>query len=180
MTAASSPGARVKLLTHGPRSAALSVELAGALPPPFRVEEREPLELALDALLDRQRGQLDASRLLELLPRAPGAHLLALVDVDLFLPVLTYVFGASELGGGRSVLSLARLAPADAGAELLLRRTVVEAVHELGHGLGLVHCAVPACPMHRTLWPEAIDLKGSAPCPACRRALEDALAPAAI
>jgi archaemetzincin len=166
----------VTLLAHGPRAAAVADELAPALPPPFQVRVREAVALDLDALLDRQRGQLDARALLQRLPpAAPGVHLLALVEVDLFLPVLTYVLGASELGRRRSVLSLARLVPPDAGPGLLLYRASVEAVHELGHGLGLVHCAVPACPMHRTLWPEAIDLKQPLPCPSCLAAIRAGL-----
>lgn len=169
--------ARVTLLARGPRAVALADELSRALPPPFRVAAREPLALDLDAPLDRQRGQLDASWLLEQLPPVPpGARLLALVEVDLFLPALTYVFGASVLGRGRSVLSLARLSPPDAGPGLLLHRASIEAVHELGHGLGLVHCAVPTCPMHRTLWPEGIDLKQLVPCPTCRSSIDEALA----
>jgi archaemetzincin len=148
--------------------------LSAALPAPLRVRSRAPLGLDLEPLVDRQRGQLDASRLLELLP-APAAGddlVLALVTVDLFLPVLSYVFGASTLGAGRSVLSLGRLraelsSPTEDARRLLARRATIEAVHELGHGLGLVHCPAPGCPMHRTLWPEAVDLKAPEPCPAC-------------
>ena len=47
------------------------------------------------------------------------------------------------------------------------RRITVEAVHELGHGMGLVHCVVPDCAMHRSLWPEGVDLKRPEYCPAC-------------
>lgn len=68
------------------------------------------------------------------------------------------------------MVSWARLGEDDGRWEMGVvteRRVLVEAVHELGHALGLPHCAVPTCAMHRSLWPESIDLKDAAYCPTC-------------
>jgi archaemetzincin len=158
--------------------------LLDRLPPPFAGGRAEPCGIDLEPCRDERRGQLDAGCLLELLPEPPAdTAVLLLTQADLFLPVFSYVLGASQLGARRSVLSLARLEldgdpparGADAMPPPLLRRALVESLHELGHGLGLVHCPVPDCAMHRTHWPEALDLKAAAYCPSCRDALDRAL-----
>jgi len=92
---------------------------------------------------------------------------------DLYLSALTYVFGLSELGSRRGVLSSARLCALEqkSMSPLGVRRVLIEAVHELGHTVGLLHCPIPSCAMHRTLWPEAVELKSPTYCPACREAI---------
>ena len=181
---------RTRILEAGAPVGLGEAVLAG-LPPPFQGGRVEQASLDLTPCRDALRDQVDASCLLQRLP-APQAGwvVLLLTGVDLFLPVLTYVFGASQLGAGKSVLSSARLhlAGPDAGAaptppgraalgernllpRLLVRRALVESLHELGHAMGLTHCVVPDCAMHRSLWPEAIDLKAAAYCPSCRAVL---------
>ncbi len=168
---------RVRILELGGPLPGLAAAVLAGLPAPFAGGEVLTSAQDLAPCRDDRRGQVDASCLLGLLPD-PGAGwlVLGLAGVDLFLPVLTYVFGASTLGGRRSVLSTARLRldddPPGPVTSPLVRRTTVESMHELGHALGLVHCAVGECAMHRTLWPEAIDLKLAEYCPACRGVLE--------
>jgi archaemetzincin len=94
-------------------------------------------------------------------------RLLGVTDVDLFIPVLTFVFGEAQLGGRAAVMSLARLAEA-ANAARLEARAVKEAVHELGHTFGLVHCPSAACVMSRSPGLTAVDLKGDRLCADCR------------
>jgi len=140
------------------------------LPAPLQAAEPVELLLDLEPCRDGVRGQVDAGCLVDRLPPPPpGWTLLGLTGADLFLPALTHVFGASRLGQRRGVLSWARLGDPP---ERLGRRLLVEAVHELGHSAGLVHCPVGDCAMHRTLWPEGIDLKRPDYCPGCRAALE--------
>jgi archaemetzincin len=161
----------------------IGAKLLARLGRPFAGGSVARSRVDLEPLRDRARGQVDAARLVERLPRPTSARsLLALTSSDLFLPVLTYVFGLSELGGRRGVLSLARLRPEAAPREpperteeRLLRRVTVEAMHELGHTLGLVHCPVQECPMRRILWPEALDIKGTELCPSCLLAAGAAL-----
>lgn len=165
---------KVRLLEIGRLPLGLSQWLQKRLPPPFSPGEIVPLRLDLSACRDVHRNQLDAQCVLDALPPAPEGHLLlALVADDLFFSVMTYVFGLTELGARRGVLSCHRLADDLEGREEVLRqRALVEAVHELGHGVGLVHCQVNECAMHRTLWPEGIDTKEPRLCPTCLSALQ--------
>lgn len=153
----------------------LGPHLLASLPAPFRSGEVVRVDLPLTGLIDPARGQVDAALLLDQVP-APerGWVVLALLGRDLFLPALTYVFGASALGRHRAVLSWARLVPDERPLDRrnLQARLSVETAHELGHAVGLRHCPLAACPMSRTLWPEAIDLKDRAYCPTCRAAID--------
>jgi archaemetzincin len=153
----------------------LAQRLLADLPTPFAGGHVASLPVDTRTFFDRHRRQVDAAALLEALePPPPGEVLLALTADDLFVSVMSYVFGLTELGARRGVLSLARLGE---GAPLALEtRTLVEAIHELGHGLGLVHCPVADCAMHRTLWPEQIDLKRAEYCPSCLETLLSSLA----
>lgn len=131
---------------------------------------------------DRPRGTLDPRRrqhasgavlrwLLEAGP--PGGKVLAITDQDLFIPILTYVFGEAQLGGAAAVCSTARLAEGVevAGPRLLTERLAKEAVHEVGHAFGLRHCDTPACVMGRSAGLRGVDEKSHLLCDVCRRRL---------
>jgi archaemetzincin len=106
---------------------------------------------------------------------SPDTKYLAVLAHDLFIPILTYVFGEAELGGDVAIVSYHRLQNEVYGLapdpHLLSERLRKEAVHELGHTFGLVHCSLQECVMHTSTYVEDIDLKGSSFCPACRDAL---------
>jgi archaemetzincin len=166
---------------------------------PIFLAERRPLVQVLGAALERvldvavvtrqrgfdpeqaydaSRGQYSSRRLLELLlANADPAsdRVLGVAGVDLFVPVLTYVFGEAQLGGRAAVVSLHRLRPdlygLPADERLLARRLVTEAVHELGHTWNLLHCRVQSCAMHASTYAEEIDLKTPELCPDCRGAV---------
>jgi archaemetzincin len=59
--------------------------------------------------------------------------------------------------------------PPDPG--LLAARLEKEAIHEVGHTLGLVHCTDGACVMHASTYVEEIDLKDAQFCASCRPAV---------
>lgn len=127
---------------------------------------------------DASRGQYSSTLLLaDLLAGPPdGADkVLGVTSVDLFIPVLTYVFGEAQLGGRAAVVSAHRLRPEVYGLApddaLLGERLVKEAVHELGHAHGLVHCPDPDCVMHTSTYVEEIDLKSAGLCETCRGAI---------
>jgi len=124
-------------------------------------------------VFDPQRGQTSSTGVLEWLRAtgpAPARKLLGITDVDLFIPILTFVFGEAQLGGTTAVVSTARLAPAGVVRDddrLLAARLVKEAVHELGHTFGLVHCADTRCVMARSASLTDVDVKGAGLCQDC-------------
>lgn len=169
----------VRLVVLGESPPGLAESLARGLPWPYGEGVVEAAGRLDAGCYDRHRAQYDASRLVASLePPPPGWTALGVTGLDLFLPPLAYVFGVSELAGRRGVVSWARLRPEveePLPSPHLLRRLTVEAVHELGHTIGLLHCVVPECAMHRSLFAEAVDLKHPEYCPACADTLRATL-----
>jgi archaemetzincin len=102
----------------------------------------------------------------------PDTRLLAVTPFDLFIPILTFVFGEAQLEGRCAVVSAFRLRQEFYGLpsnnELLASRLVKESAHELGHTLGIAHCDDYGCvmaPSHAVEW---IDLKSMSLCESCR------------
>ena len=131
--------------------------------------------LDVQAAFDRNRGQYNSSMiLLALLQALPqkGAKFIGLVDVDLFIPVLTFVFGEAQLDGNVAIASTYRLHNELYGlgedSELLVQRLEKEVVHELGHTFNLIHCRDHACVMHSSTFVEDIDLKSNVLCVSCK------------
>jgi archaemetzincin len=124
------------------------------------------------------RDQTDADRLLASLEaRAAGseAALVGVTDLDLGIPVFTFVFGRARESGRAAVVSVARLDPAFYGlppdGDLRAQRTVLEILHELGHVAGLRHCRHHACLMRFAGSVAAVDVRGSAFCSGCSERL---------
>lgn len=129
---------------------------------------------AFDAKRNQYWSTPILSHLESLAPR-PSDRVLGIADVDLFIPILTYVFGEALLDRPPAIISLHRLHPTfyglpDDPARLLLRAQT-EAVHELGHTFGLIHCADYACVMHASRVADEIDLKGPGFCDDCAATL---------
>ena len=147
-------------------TARVSAEFGG----PVRNMELGSVDFAYDA----QRRQYGSIPVLDsLLQRCPqdAAKLLAITERDLFIPVLTFVFGQAQLGGRVGVVSLARLRQEFYGLpgdrEIFLRRLHKETLHETGHLFGLVHCAERTCAMSLATTVRQIDMKDDAFCAAC-------------
>jgi archaemetzincin len=140
-----------------------------------------PLPFDLDALFNARRNQYHSTDILEhLLKHMPQdtGRILAVTDLDLYIPILTFVFGEAQLRGRAAVVSCHRLRNEFYGLPqnntLLLERLVKEAIHELGHTFGLVHCENPMCVMHASTYVEEIDLKDYHFCPDCNALLKNA------
>jgi len=125
------------------------------------------------------RGQWGSVAFLEaLLGRVPPgiSRFLGVTERDLFVPVLSFVYGQAQLGGKVAVVSLARLRPEfhglPAAPAVLARRAATESVHEVGHTFGLVHCLDRSCPMSLSIDLPDLDGKTETPCAACRALLE--------
>ena len=92
------------------------------------------------------------------------AAVLGIIDRDLFVPPLNFVFGEADAAMQTAIISLARLRPEFYGLppddRLLRSRAVKEAIHEIGHMYGLTHCPDPECVMFFFNRLEDTDTKG--------------------
>lgn len=123
---------------------------------------------------DAQRGQYSSILVLrDLAARCPEAavKLLAVTEQDLFIPMLTFIYGQAQLGGTLGIISLARLRQEFYGLppnrELLLARARKEALHEAGHTFNLIHCGDKSCAMCLSTNIRQLDLKNDRYCEAC-------------
>jgi len=130
--------------------------------------------------LHAERQQYHSSEVLAAMQRYVSSstwRLLGITHLDLYIPILTFVFGEAQLGGPSAVVSYHRLQQEFYGLpqdrDLLANRLLVESVHELGHTLHLTHCHDYQCamaPAHAVEW---IDIKDSGFCEDClARALQ--------
>jgi len=122
-----------------------------------------------------ERQQYHSSELLAHLQglcTADSWRILGVTAVDLYIPILTFVFGEAQIGGPCAIVSLHRLTQEFYGLpgdrDVLHRRLLKEAVHELGHTVNLTHCDDYRCAMAPSHAVEWIDLKESELCETCQ------------
>lgn len=127
---------------------------------------------------DAHRSQYEATALLKaalLVRPADVDRLLVVTDKDIFIPMLTFIFGQAQVEGPTALLSLARLKQEFYGMtgrrDLMLERARKEIVHELGHTFGLVHCQDRQCAMALSINVTNIDIKRDSLCGGCARNL---------
>ena len=135
-----------------------------------------------DRAFDERRSQYNVLRLIEALEeRGFGEELkvVAVLNVDLFIPIFTHVFGEAQEGGKFALVSLFRLSQNEDGTRCpphtLLERLAKVSVHEAGHLFDLVHCADPACLMHFSGTVSDLDAITLTLCRYCHEFLNEAL-----
>jgi archaemetzincin len=142
----------------------------------FRVPT-EVLQVRLDPefAYHPERQQYHSSEILQAMQIYRGAdswRLLGVTGVDLYIPILTFVFGEAQMGGPCGLVSAHRLQQEFYGlppdCEVVQERLLKEAVHELGHTVDLTHCDDYQCAMAPSHAVEWIDLKESTLCEACQ------------
>ena len=170
----------VHLLPVGKVDLSLLQDLRAAIPRSLPVVcEILPYELDPKPSYHTERQQYHSSEILQrmqALVRPQDWRFLAIADVDLYIPILKYVFGEAQMGGPCAVVSIHRLHQEFYGLErddaLLRQRLLKESVHELGHTLDLRHCQDYNCVMASSHSVEWIDLRESMFCDSCRYQLE--------
>lgn len=135
-----------------------------------------------DGAFDPKRNQFEAIHILRAViehSRSDADRTLGIVNDDLFIPMLTFVFGQAQLKGKVALMSLARLRQEyyglPANSPLYLKRVEKEAMHELGHTFGLIHCTNKECVMALSNSIQQVDIKAAEYCRSCTIFLHDSL-----
>lgn len=173
-------------------AASLKIKLVpvGSLPPPLLSFLQEGLAQKLGAIVQvggnlplpgshpEGRRQYPGEPFLTVLAAARTPEdevILGVTGVDLSAPGLNFVFGLADPRSHCAVISLARLYPESYGQprspQLFKKRVLKEAVHEIGHILGLGHCPDPACIMFFSNSLADTDRKGPGFCARCQELL---------
>ena len=143
--------------------------------------EMIPILPNVDFALNPERRQFHSTailaRLAEMMP-AGTFKVIAITEFDLFIPILTHVYGEAQLGGKAAIISLFRLQeglPSSGANPSIGNRAVKEAIHELGHTFNLRHCPEKTCIMHYCRSVRDVDRKSDQLCRHCTVMLNDEL-----
>jgi archaemetzincin len=145
----------------------------------------QPQALDITFAFDPKRGQYHSTSILQhLAANVSGSRILGVAPCDLYVPILTFVFGEAQVEGDCAVVSTARLREEFYGLppreDLLHERLMKEAAHELGHTFGLRHCDNWRCVMASSYAVERIDVKGAEFCQDCRGSISARTTPSSI
>ena len=141
--------------------------------------ETSPILQDISFALDDNRNQYHSTAVLDRLAANIPPHavrVLAIAQVDLFIPILTHVYGEAQLGGAACIVSTFRLNEGRSGLNIspkYIDRIVKEAIHELGHTFNLRHCPEHSCIMHYCRNEEDVDRKSDQLCRYCVIMLQD-------
>ncbi len=131
--------------------------------------------MALSVYYDASRKQYNGNGLLQEIESrfaTETTKTLGLFNVDLFIPILTYIFGQAFLNGNSGIASIYRLSNERYGLKkdqtVFIDRIRKEVIHELGHTFGLIHCTNPTCVMRSSTYVEDIDQKEHMLCTKCK------------
>lgn len=141
----------------------------------LKVEVLGEVPLPVDAYNTDRQQYLSLMIIEEIARMDIEGLVLGIAGEDLYAQGLNYVFGEADPEKGVTLISIARLRQEFYGGrpdpERLTERTVKEAVHEVGHLMGIPHCPNPACVMRYSNTLSHTDRKSSELCTLCRRKL---------
>ncbi len=168
----------------GPVRPSVTEAIAGLVRSEFELEAAMLPEVPVPGdALDEGRQQYSSSRIMQMLVSlCPGDafRMFGITQYDLYIPMLSFVFGQAQLNGRVALLSLGRLRQEFYGVRedenVLRERVVKETLHELGHTFGLIHCLDKDCPMSLSTTVQLLDHKSSDYCASCETMLHGALA----
>lgn len=142
-------------------------------------EITETMEMP-DEAYDRERNQYHSTVIIKKLRthRTSNSHkILGVTEHDIFVPEFNYVFGQADINGPGAVISLHRLRQRfygkDDDDEIFHRRTMKEAIHELGHAWGVMHCKNSKCIMYFSSIIEDTDKKLPEFCEKCKKIFDN-------
>jgi archaemetzincin len=132
------------------------------------------IDIDLSDSYSPERKQYYSTKIIESALNKTGyadGKVLMITELDLYVPVLTFIFGEAQFKGKHSVVSVCRLHEefytGHTNEELFYERTKKEVLHELGHNFGLLHCFDWDCVMHSSNGIEEVDIKGGFYCKSC-------------
>jgi archaemetzincin len=121
------------------------------------------------------RHQFLSERVLEFISNNFKGRTLGILDEDLYTGELNFIFGQAQMRGKAAIISIHRLKPTfyknEADKDLLTQRVVKEAIHEVGHMLGLNHCNSSGCVMNFSNTIIDVDRKTKDLCDSCKNKL---------
>jgi archaemetzincin len=166
----------IKLISYGQFESEFLSNIAESISNEFAIPvEIEEKYIELSSYYDPGRRQYDANKLLKLTDSystVKSIKRIGLFRVDLFIPILTYIFGQAFLNGHTGIASVYRLRNElygiEPSEEKLRERFKKVIIHELGHTFGLKHCHTPSCVMLSSTYMEDIDQKDKSFCTKCR------------
>jgi archaemetzincin len=125
-----------------------------------------------------KRGQYYAEAILDeiIKNKRTNTIVLGIIDKDLYVHGLNFVFGIADPTRKSALISITRLRESfyrlPENHNVLRKRVITEAIHELGHVLGLGHCQNPKCVMFFSNSLKDTDRKGPHFCTNCKAILQ--------
>lgn len=165
----------ITLVTFGYFEPSLIEKIINAVQNEFhcKVIQKEAL-IDLSEYFDSSRRQYNGDKILKsimLYPSHTSSKVLGLLQVDLYIPILTFIFGQAQLNGNYGIASSYRLNSSLYGLSndenIMLERFIKEIIHEIGHMFGLIHCFDQQCVMRSSTYVEDIDQKEKHLCSQC-------------
>ncbi len=167
----------IDIVPIGEVDEALLLFLRKSISQTFKIQSRiRNGRFDVSLVYDPARNQYNSTGLLLQLisdPSPETSKILGVTELDLFIPIFTFLFGEAQLNGLAALVSTHRLhnqfygIPED--KDLLKDRLLKEGIHELGHAFGLIHCFTLKCVMKSSTYVEEIDQKSINFCRACQQ-----------